>query len=142
MRVTLQMAFGLALLVSFGCGTPHHHHRGQVVREPGPPPWAPAHGYRHKHAQGMELVYDAQLGVYVVVGRDGLHFRHDRFYRWHAETWRVSWRADGPWRTTESHRLPPGLRKQHAKKHGKKKHHAKRLPPGQAKKLSYPANAR
>jgi hypothetical protein len=120
MRVTLQMAFGLALLVSFGCGTPHHHHRGQVVREPGPPPWAPAHGYRHKHAQGMELVYDAQLGVYVVVGRDGLYFRHDRFYR----------------------RLPPGLRKQHAKKHGKKKHHAKRLPPGQAKKLSYPANAR
>ncbi len=33
-------------------------HRGN------PPPHAPAHGYRHYHpADGMELVFDSELGV-------------------------------------------------------------------------------
>lgn len=43
----------LALLVSaglFGCMAVHVDERpAYVAKEPGPPPWAPAHGYRAKH---------------------------------------------------------------------------------------------
>ena len=31
----------------------------------GPPPHAPAHGYRHKHQHGVELEYDSGIGAYI-----------------------------------------------------------------------------
>src|SRR5258705_13086779 len=51
---------------------------GPVVEEGsghGPPPWAPAHGYRRHHQQAyqsrpdtVDLGFDDGLGVYMVVG--------------------------------------------------------------------------
>ncbi|MFQ5585276.1 MAG: hypothetical protein ACE5GF_00390, partial [Thermodesulfobacteriota bacterium] len=42
----------------------------------GPPPHAPAHGYRHKHRHGVELMFDGGLGVYIAVGLSGIYFHN------------------------------------------------------------------
>jgi hypothetical protein len=50
----------------------------------GPPPHAPAHGYRAKTGEGLAIVYDSKLRVYVVV--DVLnHYYHNGFYYRFAE---------------------------------------------------------
>jgi len=105
---------------------------GTIVSEPrpvyapanghGPPPWAPAHGYRAKH----HYYYYPGTHVYFDVGRS-LYFYHD----------------GGRWRT--SARLPVGISinfneyvtldmdtDRPYKYHGEV---VKRYPPGQAKKL-------
>lgn len=110
-----------AACVAFGLGCVHHHHRPAppaAVVKPGPPPWAPAHGYRRKHAHGTELVYDARLGVYLVVGLKD-HFFHDgHYYRRTAASWEVSGDVGGPWVVVGTSRLPAGLRA-HRAKHGR-----------------------
>lgn len=98
-----------------------HHHRGHhgrsgpapvVVGRGGPPPHAPAHGYRHKHRHhGVDLVFDARLGVYVVVGLDGVYFHADHFYRPFEGGWQVSLEPDRAWSHAEPAKLPPGLAK-------------------------------
>jgi hypothetical protein len=91
-----------------------------IVQEPpppqashgqGPPPHAPAHGYRAKTAQGVELVFDRELGVFLVVGLSGTYFSGDFYYR--QETggrWERSGRLDGDWVGIVETALPPGLR--------------------------------
>jgi len=50
-----------------GKGMPHHahkqlkHHPGELYAGGGPPPWAPAHGYRRK--QGGTMVYVPPFGI-------------------------------------------------------------------------------
>ena len=103
------------LAVSVG-GKPHRGH--------GPPPHAPAHGYRHHH-QGAALAFDSELGVYVVLGYSGLFYSEGRFLRAHAGSWQVSSRLGGPWSSCSFSSLPPGFRKAHppkAKGHGRKGH--------------------
>ncbi|GAI19521.1 unnamed protein product, partial [marine sediment metagenome] len=72
--------------IGLGSGRRHKH---------GPPPHAPAHGYRHKH-QGVELVYDSGRGVYVVVDFP-LHFYFKgHYYRYHEPHWEAGVHVDGP----------------------------------------------
>ena len=99
--------------------------RGAPVRveHPGPPPHAPAHGYRHKQRQNghdVELVFDSGLGVYVVVGVPN-HFYWDGTYlRLDDGRWYASVEIDGGWKPRDSGSLPPGLRKKsHASKNGR-----------------------
>jgi len=85
-----------------------------VYPEPGyygPPPHAPAHGYRYRHPHGVDLAYDAGLGVYVVVGWPRYYFLDDHFYRFHRERWEISPRFRDGWRSYDHDRLPPGLRR-------------------------------
>ncbi|MBI4720540.1 MAG: hypothetical protein HY770_04850 [Chitinivibrionia bacterium] len=101
-------------------------HRSRPVVRPvpvivGPPPHAPAHGYRHKHAHGMELVYDAHLGIYVVAGYTDYYYYERNFYRLHEGQWQISARIDGPWKTSSKFKLPKGLKQQKAAKHKDKK---------------------
>jgi len=98
--------------------------RGVVV-EPkhGPPPHAPAHGYRAKH-QNCDLVYDSGLGVYTVVGHRGCYYRDSRFYRRQGDGWTISSSIKGPWRTITISSVPNGLvaeREKPEKSHSKKK---------------------
>lgn len=81
----------------------------------GPPPWAPAHGYRRKHPSGATLVYDAGLGVYVVAGMPGYYYVDDRFYRIVDGGWHAAVDINGPWHGSNTRGLPPGL----AKKQGR-----------------------
>ena len=108
----LMMAIMLsAILVVSGCTVyPVHHDEGY-----GPPPHAPAHGYRYKH-QGHDVVYDSKLGVYVVVGLQNYYFYDNYYYRHDDNHWYYSPYLDKDWRDYKEGKLPPGL----AKKHGNK----------------------
>jgi hypothetical protein len=91
----------------------------------GPPPWAPAHGYRRKHAAGIDLIFDRNIGVYLITGHPRHYFYNGRFYRYRDNFWEASPYWAGPWGGIDLIGLPPGLRKHHAKQHLKhhRKHH-------------------
>jgi len=117
----------LTLLLSAANGCVYHHHPVMTpkahARGHGPPPHAPAHGYRHKHHRdGVNLVFDSGLGVYVVADWPGYYWHVDRYLRWAAGEWRVSQRIDGVWVVVASDRLPRKL----VAKHGKKAHRHKK----------------
>jgi hypothetical protein len=106
--------------VTVGSGDPHdpHGHERDVHasgpgRGHGPPPHAPAHGYRTKQNAGVadvELVFDSGLGVYVVVGLPDHFFWDGFFLRSEKGLWYSSLRIDGGWEPRSSDALPPGLR--------------------------------
>ena len=83
----------------------------------GPPPHAPAHGYRHKH-QGVELVYDSGRGVYVVIDLPSHYYFKGRYYRRGEVQWEAGVHIDGSWEFISEDELPRGLR---AKEKGKGK---------------------
>ena len=85
-----------------------------VAKQTGPPPHAPAHGYRHKHREGVELVYNAEIGVYLVMGHHHYYFHKDSFYRLTTGSWEVSVEIGGKWRTIPDKKVPPGLQKKYA----------------------------
>ncbi len=89
-----------SLTIGLGSGRRHKH---------GPPPHAPAHGYRHKH-QGVELVYDSGRGVYVVIGLPHHYYFKGHYYRLRETNWEVGVHMDGPWEFVSDEALPRGLR--------------------------------
>jgi hypothetical protein len=110
-----------------GCITHHHTHvppdHGHSEARGGPPPHAPAHGYRHKqhtHAGGVDLIFDSGIGVYVVVGWPDHYWHRDHYYRWVDGGWMISTRLDGGWAACGDSRVPGGLFKKHPRAHGKK----------------------
>jgi len=108
-----------AVLALSGCTVyPAHEHYQQHGY--GPPPHAPAHGYRHKY-HDHELVYDSYLGVYVVVNLHDHYFIDDVYYRWTGDGWYASHYLDKGWYVYEEDRLPPGLYKKY--KNNKHKHY-------------------
>jgi hypothetical protein len=106
-----------------------------IVREDpgnGPPPWAPAHGYRHKHQHAyrsrpdtVDLVFDSGLGVYAVVGIPNYYYWNGVYIRISGDQW---WRApylDASWEPCDEDALPGKLRytsHDDDKGHGKKGH--------------------
>ncbi len=76
----------------------------------GPPPHAPAHGYRHKLPNGAELIYDTGIGVYVVAGLADLFFSSGLFYRFINGSWKASAGPGGPWTRVTIAAVPVGLR--------------------------------
>ncbi|MEJ2719691.1 MAG: hypothetical protein P8181_00940 [bacterium] len=74
----------------------------------GPPPHAPAHGYRHKH-ENVVLVFQANLGVYAVDGHQGYYYHEGEFYRLHKGKWQTGAHFNGPWKKTSVSKLPKGL---------------------------------
>lgn len=90
-----------------------------VEEHQGPPAHAPAHGQRAKHGRGsVDMVFDSDAGVYVVVGWPDHYWYRDRYYRWLDSRWMVSVKLDGDWADCSSQGLPPGL----ARKHGRDNH--------------------
>lgn len=119
-------SFGIALTIFVaGCATPSSSPPVRSSSPPrtsqghGPPPHAPAHGYRHKHKDGRDLRYDKGLGVYVVVGSTEVYFSEGRYIRISGDSWEVSVGTTGPWEPVIVESIPPGLKKKHGK--GKKK---------------------
>jgi len=93
------------------------HKHGRVQ---GPPPHAPAHGYRHKQ-HGVELVYDSGRGVYVVVELPNHFYFKGHYYRQRETQWEIGVHVDGPWEVVVEESLPKGLRGKKGK--GKPKEH-------------------
>jgi hypothetical protein len=71
-----------------------------VVKESGgPPPHAPAHGYRHKHNRdAVVLTYDSGIAVYVVSGYKNCWYNDGVYFRLSGSTWEMSARISGPWK--------------------------------------------
>jgi len=120
------VAIALSSTAFWGCSSSvqHRHTTGPAIEKnhPGPPPHAPAHGYRHKHSDGVILVYDSGIGVYLVNGHTSVYFYEGSYYRLHSGVWETSAHIDGKWRNTSHKNLPPGLQdKQLSKNKGKKK---------------------
>ncbi len=93
-----------------------HVHKG------GPPPHAPAHGYRQQHDGNVELVFDAEIGVYVVVGHKDHYHDGEHYFRWARGQWRMSTRLGGGWVSVSTRELPPGLRAKKSKHKPKRGH--------------------
>ncbi len=106
---------GLVFLAAIGLTACQHEYRERPFerrarRRYGPPPHAPAHGYRHRYRGGIDLVFDSALGVYLVSGSQHYFYR-DYFYRYRREIWYRSRRYNGSWRETSGRGLPRGLRR-------------------------------
>jgi hypothetical protein len=128
-------ALGLGAFGLVACAHGHGYVRHQPVvveseGHPGPPAHAPAHGYRRKHGVHhhthhqkrrratesrveVELVFDENLGVHVVVGHSGVYFHAARYYRLGHAGWEWSARLDQHWVAAPDHGVPTGLRKLH-----------------------------
>ena len=113
---TLMLVSCKSLSIGAGSGRKHKH---------GPPPHAPAHGYRHKQ-HGVELVYDSGRGVYVVIDLPNHYYFKGRYYHRGEIQWEVGVHIDGPWEFISEDELPKGLRakeKGKGKAKGKSKEH-------------------
>ena len=111
---SLASALAVATLIAIGtaCGSS----RTLVVYSDrqGPPPHAPAHGYRckHRHAhRDVELVYDSRIKVYTVVGYADHYFLDNYYYRVTKGGWYTATAISGPWIGTTVERIPVGLKK-------------------------------
>jgi hypothetical protein len=62
--------------------------------------------------QGVELVFDSGLGVYVVVGLSDHYYHDGYFYRLSGGVWEMSLEHNGHWKAISDNSLPIGL---HAK---------------------------
>lgn len=88
----------------------------------GPPPHAPAHGYRRRHPSGVSLEFNAPLGVYAVVGLPGIYFSDGVFLRISDGVW---YRSDNPrrgWRYARGYGVPPGLARRYGRGHAPRRH--------------------
>lgn len=85
----------------------------------GPPPHAPAHGYRAQHRDGVVLVYNSGQGVYKVSGLPDIYFKDGFFFQLSGDQWRISAHVKGPWETATEGSVPPGLRGKEKKGSGR-----------------------
>lgn len=110
------LAVGVAL---FGCTkkvcTKASPAPSVVMERQGPPPHAPAHGYRHKHPDGVDLVYQSGIGVYVVTGYTAVYFYQGHFYRFRKNKCEMSLHIGGPWRKGYVEGLPREFQAQMSK---------------------------
>jgi hypothetical protein len=115
MRRFALASFAAGLLALAGCVHVHEHDHGHKGKG-GPPPWAPAHGYRHKH-HGPDLVFDAHLGVYVVVGHPHVYFHDGHYFRRAHSRWERcrDWKQ-AKWKIVEVGRVPGPLAEHYAAK--------------------------
>lgn len=128
MVILICMSFMLVSCRSFSIGSrPTRRYESRPVLKPGPPPHAPAHGYRRKY-QDVELVYDSGRGVYVVIDFPDHYYFKGHYYRLGEVDWEVGVGLEGPWKVISYDELPKGLRtekkgKGKAKAKGKSKGH-------------------
>lgn len=127
MRTThwIPCAIIVASVAMMGCSHTAVYHEGEpgvVVEghEPGPPPHAPAYGYRSKRvSDDVVLQYDSGLDVYIVVGLTKTYYTAGQYFRIYKDNWQWSVDVGGPWKPVKMESdLPHGLRKHGAKSHG------------------------
>ena len=104
------LALGALMLASCSTVGVYHTSSKKIGRGNGPPPHAPAHGYRHKHrTEGVELVYNSKHGVYVVVGLPDHYYCDGYFFRIRDAQWEVSLNTTHGWELVCEDSVPPGL---------------------------------
>jgi hypothetical protein len=100
-----------------------------VVEENGPPPHAPAYGYRRNHeGDDVELVFDRSLNVYIVSGYRDTYYSAGQYFRFVDGSWEWSVSVSTGWKLVADYRdVPSTLCAKHGrgKNHGKHKGHDK-----------------
>ncbi len=131
--ISFILALSWVLIVSGSCSE-------SVVYRPsgpgighGPPAHAPAHGYRRKQVAGVELVFDSEIGVYVVVGRSDHYYHEGYFYRCINGQWEISAQPDSGWAFVAEASLPSGLKIKSTSQKSQVSWGGKKLPPGKMK---------
>jgi hypothetical protein len=129
-NISLVVIFICVCLIIASCSRHHQplpYSSSNSKKSYGPPPHAPAHGYRRKHQHGVELVYNSGLGVYVVVGFPNHYYSEAHYFRLSGENWEISTHIKGPWIVSSVDVLPLGLKVKGKKKaKGKYKHKIKK----------------
>jgi len=124
-KTLLMLGIAFVTLSLAGCA---HQHSDDRYYDRGPPPHAPAHGYRAKHHR-HNMMYDNRLGAYVVLGYDDHYYLDDRYYRYRDGGWWFNVDIDSrDWRHIDANRVPHKLRKSQGgkgKQHKHKKHSGK-----------------
>ena len=102
-------------------GSPRQSKTVVIQDEGGPPPHAPAHGYRHKHQNDdVVLVYDNRLDVYIVSGYKDCYYSAGQYFRFVGGSWEWSVSVSTGWKVVaDYHEVPSSL----CSKHGKGKSH-------------------
>jgi hypothetical protein len=86
----------------------------------GPPPHAPANGYRRNH-DNVVLVYDSGIDVYVVSGHRDCYYSSGQYFRFVDGSWEWSVSFESGWKIVASFNdVPSGLRAKHGNGHGHK----------------------
>ena len=99
----------------------------------GPPAHAPAHGYRRKLPSNVEVVFDSDSGVYVVIGLDHYFWLDGHYYRFYKGQWEASVMIGNGWHSIAGKQLPAGLREKKFAKHSPYKHPGRGLALGKKK---------
>lgn len=131
MKLIKFIAIALAFLfVVSGCSSvgvhataPPHQHKPEKYKKGGPPPHAPAHGYRHKH-KGHDMDYDMKIGAYIVVRVPDTYFYDNLFIRLFSDgRWMVSAHLNSGWRLADANEVPPRLKHHKEYEYSKKNKH-------------------
>lgn len=106
----------------------YDRHPDRSYHRQGPPPHAPAHGYRYKHHDGHDLEYDSDIDVYIVVRDPDTYYSDNLYIRMSSDgRWLVSASLDRGWRLADRGDVPHKLRnykeKYKHKKNKKSDHH-------------------
>ena len=134
-KVKLTIILFLSSVLFAGCAgvdtvvyIPADVHVKERHHKNGPPPHAPAHGYRHKHQDGVELEYDSRIDAYLVIEFPGTYFYNGLYGRFSPEEyWMVAENLNGPWRVSKEGEIPLKLVKVYKEDHpDKAKGHEKR----------------
>ena len=85
-KITNGLVLPLLILGSgLSCTNASLKHPPTVTIKPkksnGPPSHAPAQGYRARTSDGVEVVYNSRLGVYVVFGISSYYYSNELYYR-------------------------------------------------------------
>jgi len=125
-KICLVISIGIFVLT--GCNTLGYGIKGPGAsspkakyQKPGPPPHAPAHGYRHKHHGQNELIYDSKIGAYIVLNIPETYFGNNLYIRMSTDgRWLVSATSEGGWRVAVGNEVPYKLKADKKKKKAKK----------------------
>jgi hypothetical protein len=115
------LALPIALLV--GCvgstavrydSHPHYEY-SDVYYRTGPPPHAPAHGYRH-HYHNHDMIYDSGIRAYIIVGMPDYYYDNGFYFRYSNIGWQFSGSLNDGWKVTDERRVPRTLWNTRSKK--------------------------
>jgi len=99
---------------------PYKWDAGAEQHRNGPPPHAPAHGYRHKNPDGVELRFDSDLGVYVVVDMPNVYYYDGVYLRLSGDRWQATPDLKRSWYYEQDSRVPYKLKEKKGRGHDKK----------------------
>lgn len=113
--VSLSMASGLDIDATIRIPVSGDNVESGKSKNHGPPPHAPAHGYRHRNADGVTLEFDSGLGVYVALGLPDIFFSDGHYLRNHDGLWQLALNVKGPWENAGKGDVPDKLKRNSGK---------------------------